>query len=587
LEKSNNLSNAMVYLSDSTGLLKPTDIVKTEYDSIWKQLLSDYLQFGYRVSYHWIRLDLTTKEVLNDRLFWYFEDAIAQDVQFHLLKNNQIIESDTFGVDYPFDKRNIKHRYSILAFNLHPSDTVTLLLRLHNDIGSISGKMILTTETEFFINDEKDLGIWIFLFTLWGISMVLSFSLWLIFKEAIYGFYLANLVCITLRLMNGWGFLHEWFFFDTPILVLYSKIIWLLATTIFSNIFIEKLLFSGAYFQKWVHRTIQAITWIASLSLLLIIVIPTWEVTAVVILIANFLIIFSSFLCFSLIIYALFKKNPVAPFALAAYSLVIFTSVLSILRNYGFVQDALIQSKFMTSTGLLVESAVMFLAMLKRFNVWQDMKKEQLEMERNAQIRLQIERERISRDLHDNVGAQLSHMVSNIDWIAAKNNGNGEQGYLDEMSESAKMAILNLRETIWALHQDTISVEAFADKFKAYAQAQVRFREGIKLVFKEDLAQEKTLTSTQALNLYRICQEALNNCLKYAEASQISLHFSVNTEGVFKIILSDNGIGFDTKKVNGESYGLNNISYRTQEIGGQLNIESVEKKGTSLRIVLP
>jgi signal transduction histidine kinase len=75
--------------------------------------------------------------------------------------------------------------------------------------------------------------------------------------------------------------------------------------------------------------------------------------------------------------------------------------------------------------------------------------------------------------------------------------------------------------------------------------------------------------------------------LKYAYASQISFHFSVNTEGVFKIILSDNGIGFDPKNVNGESYGLNNMSYRTQEIGGQMSIESVEKKGTSLLIVLP
>jgi signal transduction histidine kinase len=96
-------------------------------------------------------------------------------------------------------------------------------------------------------------------------------------------------------------------------------------------------------------------------------------------------------------------------------------------------------------------------------------------------------------------------MVSNIDWIVAKNNGNGE-GYLEEMSESAKTAILNLRETIWALHQDTISTEAFVDKFKAYAQKQVRFRETVKLIFKEDLLQNKTLTATQALNLYRICQ---------------------------------------------------------------------------------
>jgi 7TMR-DISM extracellular 2 len=135
----------MVYLSDSTGLLKPTDIVKSEYDSVWKTLPSDYLQLGYRVSYHWIRLDLTTKEVFNNRLFWYFEDAITQDVQFHLLKNNQIIESDTFGVDYSFDKRNIKHRYSILAFNIQPNDTLTLLLRLHNDLNENASAVTYTT----------------------------------------------------------------------------------------------------------------------------------------------------------------------------------------------------------------------------------------------------------------------------------------------------------------------------------------------------------------------------------------------------------------------------------------------------------
>ena len=205
-------------------------------------------------------------------------------------------------------------------------------------------------------------------------------------------------------------------------------------------------------------------------------------------------------------------------------------------------------------------------------------------MELESQIRLQHERERISRDLHDNVGAQLSYIISNIDHIVETQNK--DENRLNDVANTAKSAILNLRETIWAINNEQITVEDFYDRFKLYATNQVKNRTDIRLIFSENVVNNPILNPNQALNLYRICQEALNNALKYANAQTLEIFIQANETTYFKFHLKDDGIGFDLNQNTEGRYGLKNMKARAKEIGADFYLQSELGKGTTIEILM-
>jgi signal transduction histidine kinase/ligand-binding sensor domain-containing protein len=206
-----------------------------------------------------------------------------------------------------------------------------------------------------------------------------------------------------------------------------------------------------------------------------------------------------------------------------------------------------------------------------------------IEMER----RIQVERERISRDLHDNVGTQLSLIRNNIDWIARP----GEDGLdaaqrdkLGSISGAAQEVITTLRHTIWALNKEQITLEELSDKLKAFITRQLGTDPAVTLSFTEELTEPLVLGPSEALHLFRICQEAITNALKYAAAKQLSIAIASTGLG-YDIVIADDGLGFSVERTDPESgYGLENMRFRAKEIGCELSIFSTPGKGTKVHI---
>ncbi len=202
--------------------------------------------------------------------------------------------------------------------------------------------------------------------------------------------------------------------------------------------------------------------------------------------------------------------------------------------------------------------------------------------------KIQLERERISRDLHDTVGTQLSLISNNIEWVAhpLKVISEGEKAEkLQFVNNTARDIIATLRETIWALSKEQISLEEFSDKLKAFVQRQFLVYPGIALKFREEINEQIILGPSEALNLFRICQEAIANALKYAEASNISIDIQ-NTEGRYRISIIDDGKGFDVNSVDVSLHnGLENMKYRAADISSTIEINSVIGKGSRVLII--
>ena len=87
------------------------------------------------------------------------------------------------------------------------------------------------------------------------------------------------------------------------------------------------------------------------------------------------------------------------------------------------------------------------------------------------------------------------------------------------------------------------------------------------------------------VHVYRIVQESLQNIIKHAQATTVTLHLSMN-EDSFILELKDDGVGFSMKKSK-KGIGLKNIQSRVQKLKGKLQIESATNKGTTLNINIP
>lgn len=250
-----------------------------------------------------------------------------------------------------------------------------------------------------------------------------------------------------------------------------------------------------------------------------------------------------------------------------------------------------IKAPFWQTTPFRV-AMLLILILLIVFSIRAILHRQKVKATRQLEIQkeLEAERVRISRDLHDNVGAHLSYLINNIDWM--KEHPHALEEYeksekLKLLSEAGRNALHTLRQTIWAFSQSAISVDDFADRFKQFALKMLDLNESVSIQFKEQLETSKQLNPSVALNLFRIAQEAFNNSLKHSKCTEVEVLFKSNHACLMQICIKDNGIGFVPEKYkDSDSYGLQNMEARTQEIGAELHIDSLLGKGTTVMITI-
>jgi signal transduction histidine kinase len=201
-----------------------------------------------------------------------------------------------------------------------------------------------------------------------------------------------------------------------------------------------------------------------------------------------------------------------------------------------------------------------------------------------TQNRLQEQRLRISRDLHDNIGAQLTFIISSIDNLKYGFDIEDKKltNKLETISEFTTATIYELRDTIWAMNKTEISLEDLQSRISNFIDKAGLASDGIDFNFKSNTSEigDLKFSSVEGMNIYRIIQESINNALKYSEAKHIGVHFSseVNTL-VFKIL--DDGKGFDIQNTQ-MGNGINNMKKRAHDIAAYINVSSKIDKGTQV-----
>lgn len=212
-----------------------------------------------------------------------------------------------------------------------------------------------------------------------------------------------------------------------------------------------------------------------------------------------------------------------------------------------------------------------------------------------TQNQLQEQRLRISRDLHDNIGSQLTFIISSIDNLKFGLEGaaNTVTDKLGKISEFTSQTIYELRDTIWAMNKTDISIEDLQVRISNFIE-KAKIATNVDFQFDVDNAflKETHFNSVQGMNIYRIIQEAVNNALKYAQANEIKVFLTKNSLPIeeelgdhtsYKLEIIDNGNGFDLEKTT-LGNGIANIQKRARDLGGKVKITSKLGKGTTVNL---
>ena len=191
-------------------------------------------------------------------------------------------------------------------------------------------------------------------------------------------------------------------------------------------------------------------------------------------------------------------------------------------------------------------------------------------------IRLQDIRNKISADLHDDIGSTLNSI--SVFSEVAKQKSSGVVHELDEIGLASRKIIDGMSDIVWTINPENDNFENIIDRMRSLSYNILRAK-NIEFTFRADeKLNEQKLSLEDRRNFYLIFKEVLNNMVKYSQATRASI--ILNTENNF-IILSiiDNGIGFDTS-VASNGNGLNNIRRRAKEMKADLTIESSLGNGT-------
>jgi ligand-binding sensor domain-containing protein len=199
--------------------------------------------------------------------------------------------------------------------------------------------------------------------------------------------------------------------------------------------------------------------------------------------------------------------------------------------------------------------------------------------------KIQSIRQKISRDLHDEIGSTLSSISINSK-VAEKlapefNPALGP--VLRTIGENARTAMDNMNDIVWAISPASETFKDIMERIEIYALSLLDAR-NIKL--KMDIAdslQDVQLDMQQRKNIYLILREAIHNVAKYSHATHCLVIGTVKNK-IINLQVTDDGTGFDDINPSLGGNGLSHMQQRATELNAQFKIHSEKQKGTRISL---
>ena len=235
---------------------------------------------------------------------------------------------------------------------------------------------------------------------------------------------------------------------------------------------------------------------------------------------------------------------------------------------------------------ILVVAAIMGTAgAVVRLILWQKVKQKMALLE--MQHSVEKERSRISRDIHDDLGATLTQITLLSD-LAQREAGQPQKvnQYTAQISQTTRELVQAMDEIVWAVNPRNDSLPRAAGYVLQYAE---KFFAGtnVRCWFDSpDELPDQSLSSETRHHLFLAAKEALNNVARHSGATEVWVRWKP-LNGELQLSIEDNGKGFAARPDAQFRNGLANMKRRMEEAGGEFELASISGKGTTVRLKLP
>lgn len=198
-------------------------------------------------------------------------------------------------------------------------------------------------------------------------------------------------------------------------------------------------------------------------------------------------------------------------------------------------------------------------------------------------------RERIARDLHDEIGSTLSsvQLYSAVAQRKANEGSSETAALLGHVTEGTTSVLEAMNDIVWAVNAGNDNMARVSQRMNSYAMRITDAKEcELELKVQEDLLNDH-LGMTQRRNLYLVFKEAVNNAVKYSDCTTLTIEL-LKEGTTFILRVTDNGKGFDAGAAAAHGglggNGLGNMHRRAEEMGGSLELRCAPGMGTTVEL---
>ncbi|GIO26441.1 sensor histidine kinase [Ornithinibacillus bavariensis] len=197
------------------------------------------------------------------------------------------------------------------------------------------------------------------------------------------------------------------------------------------------------------------------------------------------------------------------------------------------------------------------------------------------------ERKRISREIHDGPAQMLANILLRSELVDRTFREGSPEDALEEIKNVRKMvrgSLYEVRRIIYDLRPMALDDLGLIPTIKKYISTTAEYN-NVKIDFKS-IGEVKRLNQKYEIAFFRLAQEAIQNAIKHAEATLISVKIEICTRNL-NLIIQDNGKGFDPTIKRDKSFGLMGMRERVEMFDGVMEIDSAIGKGTKIIIQVP
>ncbi|HNR18990.1 MAG TPA: two-component regulator propeller domain-containing protein [Bacteroidia bacterium] len=204
----------------------------------------------------------------------------------------------------------------------------------------------------------------------------------------------------------------------------------------------------------------------------------------------------------------------------------------------------------------------------------------------NQVLKLQEVRNKIARDLHDDIGSTIGgiNIYSQVANVKLTNNGASDvKSILEKIEESSREIIDKTADAVWAVSPHNDSLKNLVMRMEAYAASLLG---AAHITFKIDCDENlyhAQLEMNHRKNLFLIYKEAIHNILKYAHATHVNISI-IKKSNKLQMVIADDGKGIDKNKNPYNGNGIKNMKARAEELNGSFEVVSSAAQGTRIEV---